>query len=50
LANTIVISVAKFKKSLELFSKEELLELKKIIAYGMGCGGGVVGVLNWKWT
>lgn len=47
LANMIVISVAKFKQSLQYFSKEELLELKKIIGYGMACSGeGVVGVFK----
>ena len=41
----IVISVANFMKSLKFFSKNDPLELKKIIAYGMACGGeGVVGV------
>ena len=44
-ANMIVIAVKKFKDSLQLCTKEEILALKQLLGYGMVCGGdGSIGV------
>ena len=41
----IVIAVKKFKDSIRHCTKEEILELKQVLGYGMACGGdGSIGV------
>ena len=35
----ILIAVERFKDSLKLFTKEEILALKQLSGYGMACGG-----------
>ena len=43
----IVLAIAKFKESLKLFTKQQLLELVQLTGYGMACGGdGILGVFN----
>ena len=44
-ANMILIAVKKFKDSLPLCTKKDILELKQLVGYGMACGGdGTIGV------
>ena len=46
-ANMIILTVTKFKESLKLFTKQQLLELVQFTGYGMACGGdGIVGVFK----